>query len=263
MDEFAARLSRLPKDTLTALSFFSRIPVGEPSGALDLRQAASAWPLAGLLLALGPALILLLATAADFASTISAIFAIALYAALTGALHEDGLADTADGFGGGRTREEKLEIMRDSRLGTFGAVVLFLVLALKVIGLGIISLQSGLGALALLMAAVVSRALALWHWNGSLPARRDGAGWAAGRPDWAALAVGLATGLVAALIILIFFGVAGLIGLLMAAAGVGLFTNLANRQIGGYTGDTVGAAQQIAEALLLAGLSIGWTTIII
>src|SRR5687768_5251662 len=101
MSDTGARLRRLPADTLTSLAFFSRLPVAAPS-ALELHGSAGAWPAAGLLLALPPAAILLLLGAADFPRVIAALLALAAYAALTGAMHEDGLADSADGFGGGR-----------------------------------------------------------------------------------------------------------------------------------------------------------------
>jgi adenosylcobinamide-GDP ribazoletransferase len=84
--------------------------------------------------------------------------------------------------------------------------------------------------------------------------------WAAGRPDWQALAIALLFGALTAIVLLSVFGLAALIGILLAAAGVGLFSHLSHRQIGGHTGDTVGAAQQIGEALLLAGLTISWPT---
>ena len=124
-----------------------------------------------------------------------------------------------------------------------------------------IAVRPGHAALALVAAAILSRSMALWHWNTTAPARRDGLAWSAGRPDWLALAIGLAMGAVAALVLLIAFGVAALIGILAAAVGVGTLSSLAARQIGGHTGDTVGAAQQLAETLLLAGVSIGWATI--
>jgi adenosylcobinamide-GDP ribazoletransferase len=261
MPDLADRLRRLPADTLTALAFFSRLPVAGPAAIFDLRQAAAGWPIAGLIIALAPALLFLLAHAADFPGWVAALFALALYAALTGAMHEDGLADTFDGFGGGRTAAEKLAIMQDSRLGTYGALALLLTLMVKTAALAVIGSAPGYAALALLAAATLSRAMALWHWNERLPAKRDGAAWAAGRPDWMALAIGLAVGALAALALLIAFGLAALVAVLLAAAAVGLFSSLASRQIGGYTGDTIGAAQQIAEALILAGLSMGWTTV--
>ena len=264
MDEFAARLRRLPDDMLVALAFFSRMPVPQSrTASFDMTKAAAGWPLAGLLLALPPAIVFLIARAADFPAIIAAALALALFVALTGGMHEDGLADTFDGVGGGSTPAEKLAIMDDSRLGTYGALALFFTLAVKLTALSILGLFPGYGALALIAAAVVSRALALWHWQATLPARPGGMARAAGRPDWPALVTGLAIGGVAALALIIGFGLPALIGLLLAAVGVGLFSPFIARQLGGHTGDTIGAAQQIAEALLFAGLAIGGPSIFI
>ncbi len=262
MSEAGTRLRRLPGDTLTTLSFFSRLPV-RASGSFDLRRSAGAWPIAGLILALPPVGLLLLLRAAEFPPVVAALLALALYASLTGAMHEDGLADAADGFGGGETREDKLAIMRDSRLGTYGALALLFTLLVKVGALATLSIFSVHAALALVCAAVLSRSMALWHWNTTLPARRDGMAWSAGRPDWMALLAGLAFGAVAAIVLLFAFGLAGLLAIVMAAAWAGLFSTLCERQIGGHTGDTIGAAQQVSEALLLAGLSAGWAGILL
>jgi adenosylcobinamide-GDP ribazoletransferase len=262
MTDFVARLRLLPADTLTALAFFSRLPVTAPAGSFDLHRSAAAWPIAGLILALAPAALLLVARLAYAPSLVAALLALALLAALTGAMHEDGLADTADGFGGGRKRDDKLAVMRDSRLGTYGALALFFSLAVRAAALAALAFHPALAALALLLVAVLSRVMALWHWNATLPARRDGLAWGAGRPDWLALATALLIGLVAALLLLACYGLAALIGMLLAALGIALFSSLCRRQIGGHTGDTIGAAQQIAETFLLAGLSAGWPALV-
>jgi adenosylcobinamide-GDP ribazoletransferase len=260
MPDYPTRLRSLPADTISALAFFSRVPAGEAPSSFDLRRVAAAWPIAGLLVALPPALLFLLARAVDFPGIVAALFALALYAALTGAMHEDGLADSFDGMGGA-TREDKLAIMRDSRLGTFGGLALFFVLLTKASALAVIGARPLSGAIALILSAMLSRSLALWHWSDTLPARRDGTAWSAGRPDWMALAIGLAIGLLAAVLLLIAFGLAALIAILMGAAAVGLWSSLTSKTLGGHTGDTVGAAQQMAEALLLAGISTAWATI--
>jgi adenosylcobinamide-GDP ribazoletransferase len=257
MDDLATRLRQLPDDTLAALAFFSRLPVPQSARDFDLRRKAAGWPVAGLVLAIGPAIVFLIARAAGFPPLIAAILALALMTALTGAMHEDGLTDTFDGFGGGRTTDEKLALMRDSRLGSYGALALLFTLLGKLAALSAVGLRPGHGALALVAAAVASRALALWHWSAVPPARSDGMAHAAGQPDANALTLGLAIGGLAALVLLVFFGTAALIGVLMAGAAVGLFSDLAKRQIDGHTGDTIGAAQQIAEALLLTGLAAG------
>ncbi len=264
METVIARIRRLPGDTLTALGFFSRLPVGhfsrqseDQSSDFSLGTVAGAWPITGLILAIAPALVLLLAHATGLPAFIAAILALALMTALTGAMHEDGLADTFDGLGGGRTPEEKRAIMRDSRLGSYGALALVFTILARIAALAALGIRPGHAALALICAAIVSRALALWHWHETPPARAEGIAHAAGRPDRTAFLIGLATGAIALALLLSAFGMAALIGALMAAVAVGLFSAATLRQIGGHTGDTVGAAQQLAETLLIAGLAIG------
>lgn len=256
MNEIAARIRRLPADTLACLAFFSRLPVAR-GGGVDLRLGAGAWPLAGLLLAVPAALLLLALRGLDVPPLVAASAALAATAALSGGLHEDGLSDAADGLGGGRTRQDKLAIMRDSRLGTYGALALVFTVLIRVAGLAALAWDAAAAALALLLTALLSRSIALWHWNALLPARADGLAVAAGRPDWAALLLGLALGGMAAVLLLLAFGGGAVLALLLAGLAVMLFTRLCRRQIGGHTGDTIGAAQQIAETLLLAGLSAG------
>jgi len=262
MPDLASRLRSLPSDTLAALAFFSRVPVKPRPSEFDLRRIAGAWPLSGALLALAPALLFLLASAVRIPSIAAAILALAAMAFLTGGLHEDGLADTADGFGGGATRERKLELMRDSRLGTYGALALALAILLKASALGAIGVFPWRGALAIVCVAALSRALALWHWSATEPARSDGMAASAGRPDRVSLTVAALTGLAAAVLLLLAFHLAAILALLLAGAGVGLFSRVAEKQIGGHTGDTIGAAEQIAEALLFTGLASAATTVL-
>ena len=259
MHELLGRLARLPSDTLTSLSFFSRLPVRGPGASFNLRQSAGAWPFAGLVIALIPAALYWFFLAIGIYNFLGPLLVIAAMVALTGALHEDGLADTVDGFGGGSSREAKLAIMRDSRIGTYGALALLFSVLIRAAALGSIVYPGyPAGSVALLMVAVLSRGMALWHWNATMPARPDGFAWAAGRPDWLSLLVGLITGAIAAIVLLVAFGVAGLIGILLALVALGYFNRLCREQIGGHTGDTIGAAQQITETLLLVGLSLSW-----
>jgi adenosylcobinamide-GDP ribazoletransferase len=262
MPDIAARLRSLPADTLTALAFFSRIPVRPQPVSFDLRRTSGAWPVAGFVLALAPAFLFLLARFFWIAPMVAAILALALMAFLTGGMHEDGLADTADGFGGGVKRDEKLDLMRDSRLGTYGALALLFAVLIKAGALGAIGASPWRGALAILCAAVVSRALALWHWSATMPARADGMAASAGRPDTESLAVAAIAGLVAGVLLLLAFKLAALLALLLAAVAIRLFTRLCEDQIGGHTGDTIGAAQQIGEAMLLAGLASAAATVL-
>ena len=254
MSDFTGRLRRLPDDTVAALSFFSRLPVRTPTDIFDLSRIAGAWPLAGLLIAVGPAAIVVINGWLGIPVTVTAFLAIAAGIAMTGALHEDGLADTFDGLGG-RRKNQRLAIMRDSRLGTFGALALVLVLLVKGSALATLTAHPSRAALALFGAAMVSRALAIWHWSATSPARLEGMAFDAGKPDTAAMQIGLLLGALGALVLLIVFGFAGLLGLALAALAIGFFSPLVKRRFGGHTGDTIGAAQQIAETLLFVGLS--------
>jgi len=263
MSDFSDRVRRLPEDTLAALSFFSRVPVHNPPGIFDLSRSAGGWPLAGLLIAVAPATIVVLNGWLGIPGLVTAFLAIAAGIAMTGALHEDGLADTFDGLGGGRRgKAQRLAIMRDSRLGTFGALALVLALLIKGSALAVLAVHPSRAVLALLGIAMVSRALTLWHWSVTPPARHDGMAFAAGQPDTAALQIGLLSGLAAAIVLVIAFGWAALIGIALAALAIGYFSSLVNRRIGGHTGDTIGAAQQVAETLLFVGLSSVSTTIL-
>ncbi len=258
-NDLAGRLARLPGDTIDCLGLLSRIPVRRAAQATEFRLAAAAWPLAGLVLALAPAAVLLFAGLAGMPPVIAATLSVAALVAVTGALHEDGLADVADGFGGGSDKAEKLDIMRDSRLGTYGALALVVTLIVRIFGLaGVVGVGLTAATAAVLAVAMASRSLALAHWHALLPARDDGLAVYAGRPDWLALLIGLAIGALALVLLLPLAGWPVLFATALAGLGVAGLTHLARHQVGGHSGDTIGAAQQVAEALLLAGLAAQW-----
>src|ERR1700730_16316122 len=121
-------------DLRASIAFLTRLPIGRApaSSGADISRAAWAFPLAGVLVGLIAAVIYALAHKLGWPAWIAAALAVAATLATTGCLHEDGLADTTDGFGGGSGRERKLEIMRDSRIGTYGACALTLSLVLRV-----------------------------------------------------------------------------------------------------------------------------------
>lgn len=256
MSEVAARALRLPADTRTCLAFFSRLPVRDPAQGFDLRAASGAWPLAGALIGLAGALVLVVALTLEMPPLVAALLALAALAAMTGAMHEDGLADLADGLGG-TSREARLAILRDSHIGTFGVLALFFGIGIRLTGLAALAGEPWRAGLALVLVAALARAMALWHWRETMPARGDGLAHAAGRPDKAA--VGVAAGLagLAALALLAGFGFSALLALILAAAGIWSLGRIVARLLGGHTGDTIGAAEQLAEALLFAGLSAG------
>ncbi len=255
------RLARAWCDVADAVRFFTRLRVGEPSlsAPLDINRIAWAAPVAGVVVALIGALGLALATLLGLPLLLRAGLATAALVVATGALHEDGLADVADGFGGGWTRATKLEIMRDSRVGAYGAIAIALALILRV-GALTAALEGGLwrASLSLMLVAALSRAGALTPLALLVPARADGAG-AAGPLESNALAAAWGSALTIALAFgLVALGVAHtVLAALLSGAGALLMVALARRAIGGQTGDVAGAAQQCGEIAAWCGLLIG------
>jgi adenosylcobinamide-GDP ribazoletransferase len=132
MNDYADTQQKLIADLRIGLSLCTRLPLGPaaPVGEGDVARASWTFPIAGLLVGLAGTLVYWLAIRLNVAPPSAAALTLATTLLLTGAMHEDGLADTADGLGG-RTREQKLEIMRDSRIGTFGACALAISLLLR------------------------------------------------------------------------------------------------------------------------------------
>lgn len=252
--------------TAICVRFYSRLPLpplpGESDGhgLPDFRVVPRALPVAALVIALPAALTLLAAAAAGISPLLTVGLALTVSVLTTGALHEDGLADSADGLFGGRTAERRLEIMKDSRLGSYGALAIGLSLLLRAAGLAAILEAAGgaAAAAALLAAAVWSRTEGLFLLAGEPPARSGGAGAAVGRPAEVTVRIAGALSLAIALGLALAPGLppAGLLaGLALAHAATLGLGRLARRLIGGQTGDIIGASQQLAEIALYLGLA--------
>lgn len=219
-------------------------------------------PLAGLLI--GGAAALVTAGAGRLrpdTAMLAAVLGIATVVALSGALHVDGLADTADGLGSRRGRESALAIMRTGDIGPFGVVTVVLVLSLDTAALAA-CVDAGLGWQAVLVATVTSRAILPWACREGVPAARsDGLGaLVAGtvRPSLAA-ATTAAAALVGPLVLLpsgIRAAAAGLLAGTVAVGAGAVTVRWAVRRLGGLTGDVLGAAVEtgLAAALLLLAL---------
>ena len=239
------------RDLLVAARLLTRLPLGRGNTARPAEPAthpARCYPLVGagigLLAGLAYGLAAWLALP-PFAAALAALTAAIL---VTGALHEDGLADVADGFGGGSDPTGKLAIMRDSRIGTYGVVALVLVLAVR--GGSLAALAGPASALAALVTAhSLSRGgLATLMWA-LPPARSDGLAVATGRTGGADALAGLAIGVVGALLLLdLEVAIVAILATATLQTGLAL---QARRQIGGITGDVLGAAQQLGEAAVL------------
>ena len=232
-----------------AVGVLTRLPVG--AGAAEpgsIAAAGWAFPLVGAGIGALCALAFFVAGLLGLGAGPAALLAVATGLAVTAAFHEDGLADTADGLGGGRSRDQKLAIMRDSRHGTFGIVAIVLSIGLRVAALASIGDPIHAG-LALIAAHAASRGALPGTMRVMRPARSDGLGAAAGRPS-RTVAVGAAV--IGALLVLATLGPAiGMLALLAVAVAVALAAMLAQRQIGGYTGDVLGFFQQIGEIVML------------
>ena len=240
-------------DLRAALRFLTRLPVKPtPAEGADqpLGRAVRAFPIVGGLVGLLAGAVYAIASGLGLPDIVAAVLAAGALALATGALHEDGLADMADGFGGG-SRAEKLAIMRDSRIGVYGVIALVVVLAAKVGAIADIE-RADLVVAAMVSAAAASRAAmpALMLWME--PARSDGLASTAGRPPASQVWTGLGIALVLAVGLLAW---SGLVAFLVAGLGAAFVAWLATRQVGGHTGDVLGGAQQIAEVLFLLALA--------
>lgn len=238
-----------------AFAFLTRLPVGTPAayGPAALAAAAWAFPLVGVGVGLIAAAAFAAASWAGLTLNLAALAAVAASIWTTRALHEDGLADIADGFGGGHDRTRKLAIMRDSRVGSFAVLALGVSLFARVGAIAALD-HPAYVVPALVGAGAASRAamVALMYWM--KPARDEGLGHHAGRPTATMLVLAL---VIAAAAAELGLGLrSGLYGLVGAAVGAVTIAWLARRNIGGQTGDVLGAAQQAAEIGFLLAIVI-------
>ena len=237
-----------------AISFLTRLPTGR-SAAFDGKDVvkASRWfPLVGGLLG-GISVGALWLLSRLFPPLVTAVLIVAIDALLTGAMHFDGLADTADGFGGGRTRADVLRIMRDHSIGSYGAIALVLVIALKVAAIATLA-ASRYAVPGLLLAPVLGR------WSTVLlsstepyarPPEDDGPN-SVGSPTRFVgrreLMIATLTAVTLAAVVARWYG--GVALLLVGVASIGWGWRC-RRRIGGVTGDTLGAGLEISECLVL------------
>jgi adenosylcobinamide-GDP ribazoletransferase len=238
----------LRAEILACLVFYTRLPLktGDDAGR-SFAEAQWAAPLAGLVVALCGALAFWLAAAVGLPPLLGGLVAVAASMLASGALHEDGLSDTFDGFGGGRTRERKLEIMRDSRIGSYGAAALIFSILLRAGTLAAIA-APGAAAFALIAAHMSARALMPLFMHMVPPARSDGLSAGVGAiPRQTATAALLLGG--GALLPLGLY--AAVVAALLLALGTFALRRLSERQIGGQTGDVLGTLEQGAEILVL------------
>jgi adenosylcobinamide-GDP ribazoletransferase len=240
----------LARDIRIGILICTRLPLGSPAGieSVDLVRASWALPVAGALVGAAGAWAFWIASELRLPPTLAAALALVATLLLTGGLHEDGLADTADGFGGGWDRARKLEIMRDSSLGTYGACALVMSLLLRWAALADFASPAP-AASALIAAHVAARAALPAFMHVVPPARTEGLSARAGQPALWPAAVAALIGVVA--LALMLGGPAMVIGLVLATSAGFLMAWLCLWQIGGQTGDVLGALEQVIETVIL------------
>lgn len=256
-------VARWWRDVRIAAGFLTILPVApkatslapggrssEPVPMASLSRASAGFPVVGAALGFLASVVLVVTWEMGLPELPCALAALATMTILTGGLHEDGLADCADGFGG-HSRDERLAIMRDGRIGAFGALALIFAVALRASLLAAMPTLSGAAA-SLVAAAALSRAglPAIMH---MLPHARDtGLSAAAGQPDRPHAVLALAIGLAVSLLAVGFLS--SLMATVMIALSLLVVAALARRLLGGQTGDVLGAAQVVAEIVALAAI---------
>ncbi len=227
------------REARLAVTMLTRLPAGRIGHPPSLAASAWAFPLVGLLPGLA-----VWAVFAALGGPVGAFAACLAGALVTGGLHHDGLADFADGIGGARDRAQVLEIMRDSRIGSYGVLALVFAVALQALSMA----DAAPGLAAFLFLGVASRLAMLAAMTRLPAAREDGLGRmaAGGRGLWPGAALTAALGL--------WLGAAAIPALVALGLAAAAVARLARKRIGGQTGDVLGAAQLAAEVA-------GWVTL--
>lgn len=246
-------MRRLARDILTAFGTLTRLPLPGRDSHDVTGQARAVWayPLVGAAVGALAAGAWLAGQFAALSTDISSLLALGVLVLVTGALHEDGLADFADGLGARGGREQMLAVMRDSRIGTYGVIALILIFGLRFAGIDGLGLQYILAGL--ICACVLGRAAAVTLIALLPPARRDGLGAMVANPPKSSVFAALAFALVLTGLhfpLTTALSVLGATILCIAVVAV-----LAKRHAGGFTGDILGAGVLLTETVVLLVLA--------
>ena len=243
-------ISGLSTELKTGLAFLTRLPLASPAPGAGAELARASWsfPIVGAGIGGFGALVYWIANGLGLPHFVSGTLAVAATLLITGGLHEDGLADTADGFGTSGTKERRLDIMRDSQIGAYGASALIISFMLRA---GAIASLAGpaLVAPALIAAHAGARATLPVFMRRVPNARQDGLSAEAGAPPQRSAVTAVLIGLVT-LLLCLGLG-ATFAAMAVLAVAIGVLALLCIRQIGGQTGDVLGAVEQVSEILIL------------
>jgi len=241
------------KSFLFALSFLTRLPASRKDfSGIKLSQATWSFPIIGMAIGLGGGTAYLSLIWMSFSPIIAAWGAITFQILLTGALHEDGLADTADGLAATRSLAQRLEIMRDSRIGSYGVLALIIALSLRADAIS--GLYNAPRILFIFIAAgALSRAFIVLLMRSTPSTKPDGLAASTGRPSATQTTIALLIGFLC----LLFAkpSAAGIFIFLGVSACFLVIRSVIRKNFGGITGDTIGAMQVIMETALLLLLS--------
>lgn len=239
-------------DIPLALVLLTRLPLPRLSAASFQRQRQAVWafPLAGLAVTLPACLVGLAALAMGLTAPMAAGLILVVQILLSGAMHEDGLADCADGFWGGFDRARRLEIMKDSQIGSYGVLALMLGLGLRWQAVTVLLELDHIWSL--LALALLSRAMMPLLMLALPNARQSGLSQSVGCPSRRAVSLGLGLAVALSWPLLGSACLAVVAMIALACLGTGL---LARRKIGGQTGDVLGACQQLCEVAGLLSLA--------
>lgn len=242
--------SDLMRELHLAAVLLTRLPLPRLDPAAFSRGARAVWayPLIGAALGAAALAMAQVALWIGLPVPLAAGLAIATLLALSGAMHEDGLADVADGFWGAQETARRLEIMRDSQIGSYGTLALILGVGLR---WSAYAAALMLIPLAVIAAAAVSRAMMAWPMARLPHARSDGLARSVGKVSAPTAAM---TVLIGTVITVALCGIGALVAVLAALIATGLVMVIANRKIGGQTGDVLGCVQQVSEIAILIAL---------
>lgn len=242
------------KQLLAALQFLSVLPIHQQFEADDVGRSQFWFPVAGLIIGICAAMVYGIALMIELPALISGLAGVMALAGFSGFFHLDGVADTADGFFSSRPGDQMLEIMRDSRIGTMGAIGIFSVLAFKWAALT--SLSPGMGWRVLVLAPIVGRGAQVVTMTYMPYARSEGGlasvflAHCSKQTVWVVFFMCLAAAA-------IFGGMKGILALCLAGAFGVLFNFWCLRKINGMTGDTLGAVSEVIEVVVMCVMCIG------
>jgi len=257
LSSFVNEFSNYKKDILHLLSFFTIIPI-KSNTKTKLSKSLYVLPLISLIIGTIATIPLLTLSLIDMPNLIISIITIFTLILITGALHEDGLADFVDSFGAAKSKAKKIEILSDSHIGVYGTIALIISLSIRITALYVI-LDSGgiLYAISALLAASVLSRTTILHILTTLPAiKKNGLGYSATMPEKKVLIFSYSLSIfILSILVIPTFGFFGFLFIITSGVLASLLvTSIAFKHLGGQTGDVCGSVQQISEILIYLSL---------